>query len=50
VPTDPFRDAIVTISALIARDQTIEMPYYFKLALDNGVKPCRLVGMQFGTN
>ena len=25
--------------ALIARNQTIEMPYYFNLALDNGVKP-----------
>jgi 4-carboxymuconolactone decarboxylase len=30
---------IVTIAALIARNQTIEMPYYFNLALDNGVKP-----------
>ncbi|MGA7929540.1 MAG: carboxymuconolactone decarboxylase family protein [Candidatus Sulfotelmatobacter sp.] len=30
---------IVTIAALIARHQTIEMPYYFNLALDNGVKP-----------
>ena len=24
---------------MIARNQTIEMPYYFNLALDNGVKP-----------
>ncbi|HWS97394.1 MAG TPA: carboxymuconolactone decarboxylase family protein, partial [Candidatus Methylomirabilis sp.] len=31
--------SIVTIAALIARNQTIEMPYYFNLALDNGVKP-----------
>ncbi|HUI75493.1 MAG TPA: carboxymuconolactone decarboxylase family protein [Candidatus Acidoferrum sp.] len=31
--------SIVTIAALIARNQTIEMPNYFNLALDNGVKP-----------
>jgi 4-carboxymuconolactone decarboxylase len=31
--------SIVTIAALIARNQTIEMPYYMSLALDNGVKP-----------
>jgi 4-carboxymuconolactone decarboxylase len=31
--------SIVTIAALIARNQTIEMPYYVNLALDNGVKP-----------
>ena len=30
---------IVTIAALIARNQTIEMPYYLDLALDHGVKP-----------
>ncbi len=35
----PRERSIVTISALIARNQTIEMPYYFNLALDNGVKP-----------
>ena len=35
----PRDRAIVTISALIARNQTNEMPYYFNLALDNGVKP-----------
>ena len=29
----------ITVAALIARNQTIEMPYYFNLALDNGVKP-----------
>jgi 4-carboxymuconolactone decarboxylase len=39
-PTLTPRDrSIVTIAALIARNQTIEMPYYFNLALDNGVKP-----------
>src|SRR5437870_3803005 len=35
----PRDRSVVTISALIARNQTIEMPYYFDLALDNGVKP-----------
>jgi len=30
---------IVTLAALIARNQTIEMRYYINLALDNGVKP-----------
>src|SRR5205823_2670850 len=30
--------SIVTIAALIARNQTIEMPYYMNLALGNGVK------------
>lgn len=31
--------SIVTIAALIARNQMIEMSYYINLALDNGVKP-----------
>ncbi len=31
--------SVVTFAALIARNQTIEMPYYLNLALDNGVKP-----------
>jgi alkylhydroperoxidase/carboxymuconolactone decarboxylase family protein YurZ len=35
----PRDRSLVTVSALIARKQTIEMPYYFNLALDNGVKP-----------
>jgi 4-carboxymuconolactone decarboxylase len=35
----PRDRSIITIAALIARNQTIEMPYYFNLALDNGVKP-----------
>jgi 4-carboxymuconolactone decarboxylase len=34
--------SIVTVSVLIARNQTIEMPYYLNLALDNGVKPDEL--------
>ena len=31
--------SIVTLAALIARNQTIELPYYVNLALDSGVKP-----------
>src|SRR6202008_1158580 len=31
--------SIVTLAALIARNQTIELPYHVSLALDNGVKP-----------
>ena len=34
----PRDRSIVTLAALIARDQTIEMPYHFNLALDSGVK------------
>jgi 4-carboxymuconolactone decarboxylase len=33
---------IVTVAALIARNQTIGMPRYFNLALDNGVKPAEI--------
>ena len=38
--------SIVTLAALVTRNQTVEMPYYLTLALDNGVKPaeiCRLI-------
>jgi len=35
----PRDRSIVTVAALIARNQTIEMPFYLKLALDSGVKP-----------
>jgi len=35
----PHDRSIVTLAALIARNQSIEMPYHFNLALDNGVKP-----------
>src|SRR4051812_10352429 len=39
-PVLSMRDrSIVTVAALIARNQAIEMPYYFNLALDSGVKP-----------
>ena len=31
--------SIITLAALIARNHTTEMPFYMKLALDNGVKP-----------
>lgn len=34
--------SIVTVAALVARIQTIEMPFHFALALDNGVTPCEL--------
>ena len=35
----PRDRSIVTLAALIARDQTVQMDYYLNLALDNGVKP-----------
>ena len=35
----PLDRSIVTVAALISRNQTIEMSHYFNLALDNGVKP-----------
>jgi 4-carboxymuconolactone decarboxylase len=38
----PRDRSIVTVAALIARNQRIEMPHYFNLALDNGVKPREL--------
>ena len=31
--------SIVTLAALITRNQTAEMPHYLNFALDNGVKP-----------
>ncbi|MGY3604312.1 MULTISPECIES: carboxymuconolactone decarboxylase family protein [unclassified Bradyrhizobium] len=34
--------SIVTVAALIARAQTVELPYYLDLAIDNGVKPLEL--------
>ena len=42
-PGLPGRDrSIVTVAALIARDQTVELPYYHNLALDNSVTPAEL--------
>jgi 4-carboxymuconolactone decarboxylase len=35
----PRDRGMITIAALIARNQTIEMPYHFNLALDHGLKP-----------
>jgi 4-carboxymuconolactone decarboxylase len=42
-PGLPVRDrCIVTLAALIARNQAVELPYYLGLALDNGVKPAEI--------
>jgi 4-carboxymuconolactone decarboxylase len=38
----PRDRSVVTVAALIARIQIIEMPFHFALALDNGVKPSEL--------
>jgi 4-carboxymuconolactone decarboxylase len=38
----PRDRGIVTLSALIARNQTVQMAYYLNLALDNGVKPSEI--------
>jgi 4-carboxymuconolactone decarboxylase len=38
----PRDRSIVTLSALIARNQTVQMRYYLNLALDNGVKPSEI--------
>jgi 4-carboxymuconolactone decarboxylase len=38
----PRDRGIVTVAALIARNQTVQMPHYLNLALDNGVKPSEI--------
>ena len=38
----PRDRSIVTLAALVARGQTVEMPFYFNLALDNGLRPAEL--------
>src|SRR5206468_3847592 len=38
----PRDRSVVTVAALIARMQSIEMPFHFALALDNCVKPSEL--------
>src|SRR4051812_15190764 len=38
----PRDRGIVTVAALIARNQTVELPFYLGLALDNGVKPAEI--------
>jgi 4-carboxymuconolactone decarboxylase len=37
--------SIVTLAALTARNQPVEMPFYINLALDNGVKPQEISGI-----
>lgn len=41
----PRDRSIVTLSVLISRNQIIEMPFHFRLALDNGVKPAEISEM-----
>ncbi|WP_035992531.1 carboxymuconolactone decarboxylase family protein [Paraburkholderia caribensis] len=41
----PRDRSIVTLSVLIARGQAVEMPFHFRLALDNAVKPAELSEM-----
>ena len=38
----PRDRSVVTVATLIARIQTVEMPFHFAFALDNGVKPAEL--------
>jgi 4-carboxymuconolactone decarboxylase len=38
----PRDRSIGTLAALIARNQTVELPYHLNLALDNGVKPSEI--------
>ena len=38
----PRDRSIVTLSALIARNQTVQMGYYINFALDDGVKPSEI--------
>lgn len=38
----PRDRSVITVAALIARIQTIEMPFHFALALDNGLKASEL--------
>lgn len=41
----PRDRSIVTLAALIARNQSIELPFYLNLALDSGVKPSEVSGI-----
>jgi 4-carboxymuconolactone decarboxylase len=38
----PRDRSVITVAALIARNQPVEFPFHFNLALDNGVKPAEL--------
>src|SRR5438045_5784420 len=42
---NPRDRSIVTLAALIARNQPVEMPFHFNLALENGVKPSEISGI-----
>ena len=37
--------SVITVTALIARNQTADLPAYIRLALDSGVKPSELSGI-----
>ncbi|WP_096031887.1 carboxymuconolactone decarboxylase family protein [Caballeronia calidae] len=41
----PRDRSIVTLSVLIARNQSVEMPFHIGLALDNGVEPAEISEM-----
>jgi 4-carboxymuconolactone decarboxylase len=42
-PQLSLRDrSIVTLSVLITRNQTLDLPFYLRLALDNGLKPAEI--------
>ena len=42
-PSLSARDrSVVTVAALIARNQRVELPYYLNLALENGLKPSEI--------
>ena len=38
----PRDRSIITVAALVARNQTIELPHHVNLALDNGVRPSEI--------
>src|SRR5438552_5872231 len=42
---NPRDRSIVTLAALIARSQAVEMPFHFHLALENGVEPSEISGI-----
>lgn len=37
--------SIITLSVLIARNQSADLPYYLEVALDHGVQPSEIAGM-----
>lgn len=41
----PRDRSVVTLAVLITSNQTGDMPYYLRLALDNGVKPSEICGI-----